>query len=133
LEDKIFSTPADHQYEAVVTEPTCTQEGYTTYTCPDCGEFYVDDVLPATGHNFGEWTPTAPGVEERSCETCGETETREKEPVYDADGNGAVDQADLTLLMSVLVGNAEAEVLYDLDFDGKLTIYDCVLLMQQIS
>ena len=132
LEDKIFSTPAEHQYEAVVTEPTCTEEGYTTYTC-HCGDSYIDDYLPATGHNFGEWTPTAPGVEERSCETCGETETREKEPVYDADGNGAVDQADLTLLMSVLVGNTEAEVLYDLDFDGKLTIYDCVLLMQQIS
>jgi hypothetical protein len=116
----------------VVTDPTCTEEGYTTYTC-HCGDSYIDDYLPATGHNFGEWTQTAPGVEERSCETCGETETREKEPVYDADGNGAVDQADLTLLMSVLVGNTEAEVLYDLDFDGKLTIYDCVLLMQQIS
>jgi hypothetical protein len=37
------------------------------------------------------------------------------------------------MLMSVLVGNTEADTLYDFDFDGALTIYDCVLLMQQIS
>ncbi|MBQ2254038.1 MAG: dockerin type I repeat-containing protein, partial [Clostridia bacterium] len=130
---RIEKIPATgHSHQAVVTAPTCTDSGFTTYTC-HCGDSYVGDYLPATGHAFGEWTQTAPGVEERSCETCGETETREKEPVYDADGNGAVDQADLTLLMSVLVGNAEAEVLYDFDFDGKLTVYDCVLLMQQIS
>lgn len=52
---------------------------------------------------------------------------------YDVDGNGIVEQADAEMLMSILVGNTETDVLYDFDSDGKLTIYDCVLLMQQIG
>ena len=41
-----------HHYEAVVTDPTCTEQGYTTYTCSNCGDSYVEDLVPATGHNF---------------------------------------------------------------------------------
>ena len=127
-----------HTYvEEVQQAATCTEEGYTTYTC-HCGDSYVDDEVPATGHTWEDTGIIPPGCEGNGwttyvCPLCGKTKTVQKEPVYDADGNGAVDQAGLTLLMSVLVGNTEAEVLYDFDFDGKLTIYDCVLLMQQIS
>ena len=42
-----------HSYEAEVTEPTCTEEGYTTYTC-ECGEIYVDDEVSALGHTSAE-------------------------------------------------------------------------------
>jgi hypothetical protein len=38
-----------HRYESVVTEPTCTADGYTTYTCTKCGDSYVDCIVPATG------------------------------------------------------------------------------------
>ena len=38
-----------HAYESVVTAPTCTEKGYTTYTCA-CGDSYVDDYVDATGH-----------------------------------------------------------------------------------
>ena len=38
-----------HQYEAVVTAPTCTEGGYTTYTC-ECGDTYVADETAALGH-----------------------------------------------------------------------------------
>ena len=31
-----------HEYEAVVTAPTFTQKGYTTYTCKICGNQYKD-------------------------------------------------------------------------------------------
>ncbi len=49
--------PADHEhsYEAVVTDPTCTEGGYTTYTC-ECGHSYVADEIPAAGHNFVDGT-----------------------------------------------------------------------------
>lgn len=40
----------DHQYAAVVTDPTCTEKGYTTYTC-SCGESYIDDYVDALGHD----------------------------------------------------------------------------------
>ena len=38
-----------HAYSAVVTEPTCTERGYTTYVC-DCGDSYVADYTDALGH-----------------------------------------------------------------------------------
>jgi len=40
-----------HNYEAVVTAPTCTTNGYTTYTCSICGDSYVADEVDAKGHN----------------------------------------------------------------------------------
>ena len=43
--------PHEHQYEAVVTAPTCTEGGYTTYTC-ECGESYIADETEALGHDF---------------------------------------------------------------------------------
>ena len=38
-----------HSYTTAVTAPTCTEQGYTTYTC-SCGDNYVDDYVNATGH-----------------------------------------------------------------------------------
>ena len=43
-----------HSYSAVVTAPTCTEEGYTTYTC-HCGDTYVADRVDATGHTASDW------------------------------------------------------------------------------
>ena len=52
----------EHSYTAVVTEPTCTEGGYTTYTC-SCGDSYVADETPALGH---DWKGT-------SCQRCDAT------------------------------------------------------------
>ncbi len=43
-----------HEYDGIVTAPTCTEEGFTTYTC-NCGRNYVDDYVPATGHTVKEY------------------------------------------------------------------------------
>ncbi len=43
--------PHEHSYTAVVTEPTCTEPGFTTYTC-SCGESYAADETPALGHDW---------------------------------------------------------------------------------
>lgn len=40
-----------HNYSSVVTPPTCTEKGYTTYTC-ECGDSYVSDYVEALGHSF---------------------------------------------------------------------------------
>ena len=45
------TTVHQHQYEAVVTEPTCTEGGFTTYTCA-CGDSYIADETAALGHDF---------------------------------------------------------------------------------
>lgn len=40
-----------HQYEEVLTPPTCTEEGYSTYTC-SCGDSYIDEKVPPLGHDY---------------------------------------------------------------------------------
>lgn len=68
-----------HNYDSVVTKETCTTDGYTTYTCPDCGHTYVGDETKATGHFDSEWiidiapTCTAKGYKHIECTVCGET------------------------------------------------------------
>ena len=65
-------------------EATCTEDGYTGDTyCTDCNEKIADGtVIPATGHDFGEWTVTreatceAEGEESRTCSKCDAKETR---------------------------------------------------------
>ncbi len=67
---------AEHQYEAVVTAPTCTEVGYTTNTCTVCGHSYVTDLQQATGHNYEavvtEPTCTEEGYTTYTC-ACGES------------------------------------------------------------
>ncbi len=71
-----------HKYTEAVTNPTCTENGFTTFTC-DCGHSYTGRETAAAGHAWGPWETTkqpteiAPGQEVRSCGTCAEQETRE--------------------------------------------------------
>ena len=51
LEDTVI-TAKGHSYDSVVTPPTCTEAGYTTHTCANCGDSYVDSEVPATGHSY---------------------------------------------------------------------------------
>ena len=84
LEDYLWQPAAfgdvkecDHDYEAVVTEPTCTEKGFTPYTCPKCGDSYVADEVDALGHNYEEVvikpTCTQQGYTTQSCARCGAT------------------------------------------------------------
>ena len=65
-------------YNAVVTPPTCTEQGYTTYTCV-CGDTYVDNYANATGHSYTTEitvpaTHTETGIMTYTC-VCGNTYT----------------------------------------------------------
>ncbi len=53
-----------HRYSSTVTAPTCTEQGYTTYTC-ECGDAYDADYVDATGH-----TPANPVEENYIAPTC---------------------------------------------------------------
>ena len=71
-----------HEYQENVVAPTCTEEGYTEKTC-ECGDVQKVDVVPALGHNYGEWTitkeptETEKGLKEKECSVCGDTVTEE--------------------------------------------------------
>lgn len=41
-----------HNYTPKVTDPTCTADGYTTFTCEECGDSYDEAGETATGHNY---------------------------------------------------------------------------------
>lgn len=64
-----------HEYSVIITPPTCTEQGYTTYTC-ECGESYVDDYVKETGHTHNK-VVTPPTCTEQGCTTyiceCGDS------------------------------------------------------------
>ena len=77
---------AEHTTELVgKADATCTEDGHTgKLVCTNCGTVIeAGEVIPATGHSWGEWevtkeaTETEAGSKERVCETCGEKETEE--------------------------------------------------------
>ena len=66
---------AGHSHSAVVTPPTCVEQGFTIHTCA-CGDSYVDTYVDALGHTWGDWhetkapTMTEDGEELRYCDNC---------------------------------------------------------------
>lgn len=74
-------TVNEHDYVAVVTPPNCTEKGYTTYTCRNCGYSYRGNEVDELGHTWGEWkvikeaTTIETGIKERVCERCDDKET----------------------------------------------------------
>ena len=88
--EKKVTEPLGHDYEAVVTEPTCTEPGYTTHTCSRCSDSYVDSEVEALGHTPGEpiWenvtatcTAAGTGDEVVCCTVCHEELSRETKTV----------------------------------------------------
>lgn len=81
IETGVAETVHTHNFEKKSNAPTCTAEGYTTYTCA-CGESYVSDKVVSVGHKFGEWkttkepTAAATGLAERKCANCNTAETK---------------------------------------------------------
>ena len=65
-----------HDYESVVTDPTCVDKGYTTHTCNRCDDTYVDSYVEELGHNYGDWVVTnepgceSVGTKRRDCYEC---------------------------------------------------------------
>ena len=63
-----------HSYTSIVTAPTCTEQGYTTYTCSVCGNSYKNNYTAALGHNYVYTVSN--GVRTGTCSRCGDV-TRE--------------------------------------------------------
>ncbi len=65
-----------HSYSEAVTAPTCTAQGYTTYTCA-CGDSYTGNTVAATGHSYASKvtapTCTAQGYTTYTCSACGDS------------------------------------------------------------
>ena len=87
----------------IVTEPACTEGGYTTYVCQGCGEDVVGNFTEATGHTAGEAVEenrVEPTCTEKGsydsvvyCEVCDAEIDRVKVDI-EATGHGPVEDAE---------------------------------------
>ena len=77
-----------HDYEAIITPPTCTEQGYTTHTCNACGDSYVDTYVDALGHAYDN-------DKDGTCNRCDDTREiavdRETEQNVSTEQNSAAD------------------------------------------
>ncbi len=66
-----------------VIAPTCTEIGYTAYTCSRCKEIRHNQLTDPLGHSYGAWyiakeaTLTSTGIERRDCKRCDKCETKD--------------------------------------------------------
>ena len=75
---KLAEGQSEHTLEkTTVVDPTCTEQGYTIYTCTACGETLKADFVPANGHSY-EASVVAPtcekdGYTNHVCSVCGDS------------------------------------------------------------
>ena len=66
-----------HNYTPVVTNPSCTDGGFTTHTCSNCSDSYIDTNTQATGHDYRavviEPTCTTKGYTTHTCGNCNDS------------------------------------------------------------
>ena len=71
-----------HKYNSEMVHPSCTEVGYTKYTCSVCGDTYTDSEVPERGHTYNA-VVTAPtctkgGYTTYTCSVCDHTYTTDK-------------------------------------------------------
>jgi len=104
-----------HEYESVVTNPTCEAKGFTTFTC-ECGSTYKGNYVDELGHSFTEG----------ECTKCGE-----KDPNYvpeDMGGettgvkveNVTLDSENQTAIFNYVLDKANSDIIKDFDSITKI-------------
>ncbi len=125
----------DHDYDEIVTAPTCEDEGYTTYDCKNCTHSYVDDYVDALGHkHVGVVTdPTCDeeGYTTYTCSVCGDSYV---DDYVDAHGHTegeweTLENGSQELRCEVCGDILQTkpyvpEVDYDVNNDGKFNMFD---------
>ena len=119
-----------HSYEPVVTAPTCTKVGFTTYTC-SCGDSYVADTVAMLGHEMDDWVPSNETErEERSdCSRCDYFEIRpiqQQSHILKLEGKDLLSQSEVYIngLAYPVKGNGDNRyVEVPADLEGTMVTY----------
>lgn len=140
----------DHEYQATVVAPDCVDDGYTVHTCVGCGDSYITDEVPSTGHicdnacdpdcNIcGAIRPVPDHVydddRDADCNECGAVREVTVVLLGDVNGDGRINNQDLGIVQRYL---ADYEVTIDLvaadvKKDGKVNNRDMGLLQQYLT
>lgn len=105
-----------HDYKAVLTKPTCTAKGFTTYTCTRCKDTYKDNEIPMLDHSWDSGAVTVEptfdeeGVRTFTCKVCRTKKTE------------AIAKLNKPEPRKILLGNV--------DNDDKVTVSDARLILR---
>lgn len=95
--DLIYPPCTHINCDAVVTAPTCTKFGFTTYTCTKCGHVSIGNIVLSMGHQYGN---------DSICDTCGYDKDGITINMTDSYGDGWGSNAIEVYADGVLVGTA---------------------------
>lgn len=85
FEEQKSIAPMGHDDVVTTVPPTCTDAGYDLYICNRCQREEQHGETAPIDHSFGEWkilkepTYDEPGLAQRICSACGETQQQELE------------------------------------------------------
>lgn len=132
-----FAVDHEHEYESVVTEPTCTSGGYTTYTCTGCGHSYIANETDPVPHDY-----TVTEIENGHryvCKSCGHSYEEITTPpellMGDVNLDGAVNNLDIVLVARYIVSLVDALPGFengDMNYDNSINNTDLVMLARVI-
>lgn len=110
----------DHNMQATVEAPTCTEQGYTVIACTKCGQIAQEKVLPATGHTFVDG----------KCH-CGKLE------MGDVSGDGKINIGDVSKVFAHVrkknnLTDEEALASADVNGDGKINLGDVARIFAHV-
>lgn len=117
---------APHNYDGgTVIAPTCTETGFTIYTCLDCGDTYMADGTDPLGHDYVNAV----------CTRCGDVIHADVGMAGDMDDNGIFNVRDIILLKNLILGgqwSAEELARGDLNGNHVLEVADIFMMKQLI-
>ena len=107
-----------HSYTKVVTAPTCTEQGYTTYLCEFCDDFYIDDVvdIDSYAHDYAIKDVVAPTESKQgyTCYVCNRCENQHND--------NFTNLGDVIGGVKVSLSDVDVTLLWD-SFDGAVEYY----------
>ena len=109
-ESMYMVTKHEYLFDSKVSA-TCTEQGYSVYYCEECDDYQMRDFVDALGHSEGNWiissvaTPEQDGTLECKCSVC-------REKIYKT---------------------YPYHMAGDTDLDEELTVFDVILLLQQMA
>lgn len=145
--EKVATATGKHDYTAVVTEPTCTEKGYTTYTCVICGDTYFGDETELAGHSESDWRIIklaaigVAGLEQKKCTVCNTVLDEREIPalvlIGDCNNDGNITAADarLTLRVAAMLETLTEKFIRSADMNGdnKITAADARIILRKAA